>query len=138
MSKPSITVEVSVNQPISRVWECWTNPTHIVNWNFAADTWCCPSAENDLQPGGRFSWRMEAKDGSMGFDYCGTYESIDQYERIDKVLDDDRKVTITFEEQGDATHVTETFDIEDVNSADLQRNGWQSILENFRLECERA
>ncbi|AKQ47142.1 hypothetical protein TH63_18255 [Rufibacter radiotolerans] len=135
-AKTTVTVETTVQQPVEKVWERWTTPEHITQWNFAADTWQCPNATNDLQPGGRFVWRMEAKDGSMGFDYSGTYEQVIPYKKIVGQLDDDRQVTITFDGQDGQTQVTETFEVEDQNSVDLQRAGWQAILDNFKKHAE--
>lgn len=91
-----ITVETEIEAPIEKVWECWTNPKHITNWNFANDEWCCPSAKNDLKPGGGFLWRMEAKDGSMGFDFTGTYQQIEDQKSISYKMTDGRKVEINF------------------------------------------
>ena len=132
----SITVSTSVNAPISNVWECWTSPEHIVHWNFATDEWHCPAATNDLKPGGEFSWRMEAKDGSMGFDYTGTYEKIELHHLIEKKLEDGRAVSITFKEVGETVEVTEVLEIEDENSAEMQQQGWQAILGNFKKYVE--
>lgn len=132
----TVTVETSVQAPVEKVWELWTAPEHITQWNFATDAWHCPSAENDLKPGGRFVWRMEAKDGSFGFDYSGTYGHVVPHESIEYRLDDNRQVTITFTELGQETKVVETFEVEDLNSLDLQRSGWQAILENFKKHTE--
>ncbi len=135
-SKPNITVEVIVNAPIDRVWKCWTDPAHIVGWNFASDDWHCPSASNELQVGATFSWRMEAKDGSFGFDFMGVYDTIEPQSLLRSTLGDSRKVEIVFSEHEGQTKVVETFEIEDQNSADLQREGWQAILNNFKKHCE--
>jgi len=137
MPKPTITVQTTVNLPVDQTWSYWSGPEHITQWNFAADSWHCPSATNDLKPGGRFSWRMEAKDGSMGFDYCGTYMQVDEHKLIISRLDDDREVRVEFFEQDGKTRVTETFETEDVNTLDLQRTGWQAILDNFRNYTEQ-
>ena len=96
LKEMTITVETTIKAPIEQVWEFWTTPEHIINWNFATDQWCCPSAKNDLRPGGEINWRMEAKDGSMGFDFMGTYDEIEQYKRIKYTLDDGRKTEISF------------------------------------------
>ena len=135
-TKQTITVETNVAVSPAQAWEVWTNPEHIIHWNFASPDWQCPAAENDLREGGKFSWRMEAKDGSMGFDYCGTYEQVVAPEKIVKRLDDGRMVEITFSAEGEGTKVVETFEIEDMNSADMQRAGWQAILENYKLRAE--
>ena len=84
--KVTVKVETTIQAPIEKVWEFWTSPEHIINWNFASDEWCCPSAKNDLRPGGKFSWRMEAKDGSMGFDFKGTYDIVEQFKKITYTL----------------------------------------------------
>lgn len=131
-----ITVQADVNLPVDKCWETWTTPEHITNWNFASDEWHCPSATNDLQPGGKFSWRMESKDGEMGFDYSGSYKSIEHNKEIVKNLDDGREVKITFTESGGTTSVVETFEAEDENAAELQRQGWQAILNNYKTYSE--
>ena len=127
----TITVSTTVNAPVSKGWEVWTKPEFIVQWNFASDEWCCPNAINDLRPQGKFSWRMEAKDGSMGFDYCGQYVEVVENEHIRLSLDDNRIVDITFSEENGQTVVTESFETEDQNSAEMQRSGWQAIIDNF-------
>ncbi len=136
MSK--ITVETNINVPVQNVWEYFTKPEHITKWNFASDDWCSPRAENDLRVGGSFSYRMEAKDGSFGFDFGGTYDEVVPLERIAYTLggDSNRKVVIVFESDGDKTHVTETFDPETINPEEMQRNGWQAILDNFKKHSE--
>lgn len=132
----SITVNTIVNAAPKKVWELWTSPKHIINWNFATHEWHCPNAKNDLKPGGTFSWRMEAKDGSMGFDYAGVYQRIDEQRIIEKKLDDGRTVTITFKQVEEGVEITETFEIEDENSAEMQRLGWQAILDKFKIYVE--
>lgn len=131
-----LTVETTIDLPIEKVWEFWTLPAHITQWYFASDDWCAPSAINDLRSGGRFSTRMEAKDGSNGFDFSGKYEEIKNHESIFYILDDERKVSIVFSQEIDGIKVSQTFEIEDVNSAELQKFGWQSILDNFKKYCE--
>lgn len=133
--KNPITIKISISEGIDKVWEYWTNPDHIVNWNFATDKWSCPKAENDLKANGRFSWRMEAKDGSMGFDFSGTYIRIAKNELIEKELDDNRKVRIRFVENDGNTEVIETFE-PDENNPEFQRQGWQAILDNFKKYVE--
>lgn len=137
-SKTSVTVEVLVEKPVDNVWQCWTLPEHIMNWNFASDDWHCPSASNDVTPGGRFVWRMEAKDGSFGFDFCGTYTTVETNKRIENTLDDARKVSIEFIDMGNQTRVVETFEAENQNPVDMQRFGWQAILNNFKKYAESA
>lgn len=134
-SKNRIIVTAKINCSKEKVWEYWTSPQHIVNWNFATNEWHCPSADNDLRPGGEFSWRMEAKDGSMGFDFSGQYETIKTKELIELKLDDNRNVTIEFLEQNKQTEVIESFEPDD-NDPDLQRQGWQAILNNFKAYVE--
>jgi uncharacterized protein YndB with AHSA1/START domain len=131
-----ITVQTTVNAPIGKVWTFWTAPEHITGWNFAIDEWQCPSAVNDLRVGGKFSSRMEAKDGSFGFDFEGVYEAVIPQERIEYVLGDGRKVKITFTAKGTETEVIETFDPESENGIELQQQGWQAILNNFKKYTE--
>jgi uncharacterized protein YndB with AHSA1/START domain len=131
-----ISIMAEVRAPIARVWECWTKPEHITRWNFAADSWHCPSAVNDLKPGGEFSWRMEARDGSMGFDYKGKYTEVIKPEHIAFKLDDGRKVDVAFLQQEDHVLVVETFEPENENEIELQRQGWQMILNNFKFYVE--
>lgn len=135
-NKPLITVETVVNAPIDAVWKKWTNPDDIVKWNKASDDWHTTSADNDLTIGGRFSARMEAKDGSMGFDFSGKYETIKQNELIAYTLDDTRKVKICFSAHGNETKVIEIFEAENENPIGLQKSGWQSILDNFKQYAE--
>ncbi len=134
--KTSITVETIVQAPVEKVWECWTKPEHITGWNNASDDWHTPRAENDLRVGGKFLSRMEARDGSMGFDFGRVYHEVKPNERIAYTLDDDRKVKIVFTGNDNETTVTETFEAEKENSVELQRGGWQSILDNFKKYTE--
>ena len=135
-NKTTIPVKISVKAGLNKVWEFWTNPEHIKNWNFATDEWCCPSAENDLKPNGKFSWRMEAKDGSMGFDFTGDYEKIVEKELITYKMSDGRLVKIDFSEKENEVTINETFDAEGTNSDEQQRAGWQAILVNFKKYVE--
>jgi uncharacterized protein YndB with AHSA1/START domain len=132
----TITVKTTVKAPIEQVWEFWTTPEHIIHWNFSTDEWCCPSAKNDLRPGGEFNWRMEAKDGSLGFDFTGTYDEIEPLKSIKSTLGDGRKTEITFSSNGDLTEVIETFEAENSFSIEMQQSGWQSILNNFKIYAE--
>ncbi len=132
----SITVESIVNAPMEKVWKYWTAPEHITKWNFASDDWCAPRAENDLRKGGKFLCRMEAKDGSFGFDFEGIYDEVKLNERIAYSLADGRKVQIQFSSQGDSTKVTEIFDAETENPIEMQQAGWQMILDNFKRYTE--
>lgn len=131
-----IIVKALINDSVEAVWNCWTTPEHIVRWNNASDDWHTPRAENDLRKGGRFLSRMEAKDGSFGFDFGGTYTNVELHKRIEYIMDDKRKVTVTFENQGKQTLVYESFDPEDTNSLEMQRAGWQTILDNFKKYVE--
>ncbi len=132
--KSLITVEVLVNAPREKIWQYWTGPGHIVHWNFASDDWCSPRATNDLRVGGKFNYRMEAKDGSTGFDFEGMYTLIEENTKIEYVLagDDERKVCIEFFREREGCRVVETFEAEAENPLELQKNGWQAILSNFK------
>ncbi len=136
IAKTIITVETIINAPVAKVWECWTKPEHIIQWNNASDDWHTPRAENDLRPGGRFVAWMEARDGSMGFDFGGTYDVVRQDEYLEYTLDDDRKVTVTFTPGEDSTKVVESFEADNMNSIELQLLGWQAILDNFKKHTE--
>lgn len=131
-----ITIFQRINAPLETVWNNWTEPDHITNWNFASDEWHCPNATNELRIGGTFSWRMEAKDGSMGFDFEGTYTNIKENSLIEYTLWDDRTVRIEFAVNGSTTTITEHFEAEDEHSAQQQRDGWQAILDNFKSYTE--
>lgn len=135
-SASSITVEVKVNAPLEKVWDYWTNPQHIVQWCYASEDWHAPHASNDLRVGGKFNSRMEAKDGSMGFDFEGEYTKVEQHLEIEYELADARRVNIRFDSDGKETTVTETFDPENENTLELQRAGWQAILDNFKRYTE--
>lgn len=126
-----ITVETVVNAPLRQVWDAWNDPAAIVRWNAASDDWHTTRSTIDLREGGMFTSRMEAKDGSAGFDFGGTYTRIVPRQRIDYVLGDGREVEVRFEERADGVVVTNTFDAETTNSPELQRQGWQAILDSF-------
>ena len=132
----SITVQNTINAPVARVWEYWTKPEHITKWNYASDDWHSPRAANDLRVGGTFSARMEAKDGSMGFDFSGIYDKVKTNELIEYKMEDGRKVSVKFSGSGNQTRVEETFDAENTNPVELQRGGWQAILDNFKKYVE--
>ena len=134
--KVKISVETTVKAPLESVWELWTDPKHIVEWNSASDDWHTTKAENDLRAGGRFTSRMEAKDGSMGFDFGGTYDVVRQNELISYTLDDNRKVTIAFSSKDGETKIMETFEAENENSTEMQRAGWQAIIDRFKTYAE--
>jgi len=135
-TKISITVEATVNAPLEKVWKLWTTPEHIMKWNNASDDWHTPKAENDLRVGGKFLSRMEAKDGSFGFDFWGIYDEVKTNELISNTLGDGRKMKVVFTPQGNTTIVTETFEAEGENPVELQQQGWQAILNNFKTYAE--
>lgn len=134
--KTKITVETLVNVPVQKAWEAFTSPEHITGWNFASDDWCAPRAVNNLTAGGKFNFRMESTDGSMGFDFEGTYDEVELNKRIRYSIIDGRTVEITFEQVGDQTSVTETFEAEGENPIEMQRGGWQAILNNYKKYTE--
>lgn len=136
MPLPKITIQASIAAPISRTWDYYTSPNHIVNWNFASDDWCCPSASNDLRVGGVFEARMEAKDGSFGFDFKTTYTALNVGHSFTYVMEDGRVVDLNMKSESDHTIVTIQFDPEDQNSLELQQQGWQAILNNFKKYAE--
>jgi uncharacterized protein YndB with AHSA1/START domain len=138
VSKQTITVETSVQAPVEKLWDYFTQPEHIVKWNNASDDWHTPRAENDLRTGGKFLSRMEAKDGSFGFDFGGTYDEVKEYKLIAYTMDDGRKVSVRFDPQGNETKLIESFEAEKAHSAEMQKNGWQSILDNFKKYVERS
>lgn len=135
-SQNVITVDTRIKAGIEKVWECWTQPDHITKWNFASEDWCCPRAQNQLRIGGLLTSRMEARDGSMGFDFTGIYTQIDPNSLIEFQIEDGRVVTIQFDGQDDKTILTETFEAENSNPLEMQKAGWQSILDNFRKHVE--
>ena len=134
--RPQIIVETVVNAPIEKIWAYWTEPEHITQWNNASSNWHTPRVENDLKVGGKFKARMEAKDGSSGFDFEGTYTAVAEQEKIEYVLADGRKVIVEFLPQNGRIMMRETFDAENMNSLEMQKSGWQSILENFKKHVE--
>ncbi|ANC77291.1 polyketide cyclase [Fictibacillus phosphorivorans] len=135
-NKVMITVETTVHKPIAEVWKYWTEPQHITGWSFASDEWHAPKAENDLREGGRFLTRMEAKDGSFGFDFSGAYDEVKTNEYIAYTLDDGRKVTITFVGLENETRIVETFEAEASNPVEMQEAGWQAFMDNFKRYSE--
>jgi uncharacterized protein YndB with AHSA1/START domain len=136
-SKSNIMVQTTIQAPVDKVWNLWTMPEHITKWNSASDDWHTPKAENDLRVNGTFSSRMEAKDGSFGFDFGGTYTDVKQHELISYTMEDGRKVSVTFEANGNETKLIETFEAETENPAEMQRQGWQAILDNFKTYVEK-
>lgn len=135
-SKINITVQATVNAPVEKVWDAWTQPGHITRWNQASDDWHSPKAENDVRTGGKFNVRMEARDGSAGFDFEGVYDDVQPHKLIEYTMPDGRKVSVKFDQSGEKTTVTETFEAETMNSQELQRDGWQAILNNFKNYTE--
>ena len=131
-----ITVESTVKAPVEKVWDYWTTPAHIMEWNSASPDWHTPRAENDLRTGGKFSSRMEARDGTLGFDFGGVYDDVSTHKRIAYTMEDGRTVAVTFTAKGNETHLSETFDAESQNPVEMQRGGWQAILDNFRKYTE--
>lgn len=131
-----VTVESSVKAPVEKAWKYYSSPEHITKWNFASDDWHCPSAKSDLRAGGKFSSRMEAKDGSFGFDFGGTYDEVVLNKTIAYTMEDGRKAKVEFRPTGNETWIVVTFDAEKENSIEMQKNGWQAILENFRKYTE--
>ncbi|MCL6493617.1 MAG: SRPBCC family protein [Ignavibacterium sp.] len=134
--KTKITVEASINAPIEKVWECYTQPEHITKWNFASDDWHCPSAENDLRVGGKLNARMEAKDGSNGFNFEAIYTEIIPHKKIVYKMLDERNAEINFDSVENQTEVIITFEAENVYPVALQKAGWQAILNNFKEYVE--
>jgi uncharacterized protein YndB with AHSA1/START domain len=135
-AKTTITVTTKVNSPVEKAWKHWTEPQHITQWNHASEDWHSPKAENDLRKDGKFNFRMEAKDGSFGFDFTGMYTAVKTNELIEYNIEDGRRVSISFETNENTTTITETFEAEEVNSIELQQNGWQAILNNFKQYTE--
>lgn len=131
-----VTVETTVQKPVGDVWKYWTEPQHITQWSFASDDWHAPNSENDLRAGGKFLTRMEAKDGSFGFDFSGVYDEVRTNEFISYTLDDGRKVEIAFISQDHGTKVVETFDAESENPVEMQKDGWQAFMDNFKKYSE--
>lgn len=132
----SITVAAIVHAPIDKVWKIWNDPKHIVQWCSASEDWHAPYADNDLKAGGKFKTTMAAKDGSMSFDFEGVYTHVEPNRLIEYELGDGRKVKITFAAELEGTRVVETFDPEQTNPAEMQRGGWQAILDHFKKHTE--
>ena len=133
-----LTVQSMINSSVTKVWKYWTCPDDIVKWNMPSQSWCMPWARNELRPGGRFMYRMEARDGSTGFDIEGTYDFVVYCREITFTTVDGRKVLVRFSGKGNRTEVTEIFETEYGNSVDAQRDGWQSILDNFKRYVEET
>ncbi len=135
-TKPTITVQTTVNAPIEKAWNIWNEPEHITKWCTGSPDWHTPFAENDLRVSGKIHSRMEAKDGSAGFDFIGTYTEVQRHRSIAYTMDDGRNVKIVFSTNGNTTTIVETFEAENENSIELQREGWQTILNNFKVHVE--
>ncbi|MES2679035.1 MAG: SRPBCC family protein [Bacteroidota bacterium] len=135
-NKTTLTVEATVKAPVEKVWNFWSTPEHIMKWNSASDDWHTPKAENDLRVGGKFLSRMEAKDGSFGFDFGGVYDEVNTNKVIAYTMGDGRKVKNTFTANGNETKVVSTFEAETENSLEMQKGGWQAILDNFKKYTE--
>lgn len=132
-----ITVSIVIkNKTIAEVWDYFTNPKHVIHWNYAGDDWHCPKAENDLEVGKSFNYTMAAKNGEMSFDFTGIYTEIEPLSKISYVLADDRKIFVTFSETENSIKLVEKFDPETENSEELQQTGWQMILDNFKKYIE--
>lgn len=132
-----VKISTTVQTPVDKLWEYWTEPRHITKWNYASEDWHCPYAENDLKEGGKFTYRMEAKDGSFGFDFGGIYDEVRWHEKIAYTLGDGRKVTTTFHDKGHATEVIVIFEAESSSPVEIQQQGWQAIVNNFKKYAEQ-
>lgn len=132
----SLTIETTINAPLQKVWELYNAPEHVIKWNTPSPDWHTPKAENDLRTGGKFVYRMEAKDGSAGFDFGGTYTEVVEGSSFTYTMDDARKVTVIMTEENGKTKVAVTFDLENENTPEKQREGWQAILDNFKQYVE--
>lgn len=133
-----ITVTTAISASLDKVWKCWTEPRHIMQWNHASDDWHCPAASNDLRVGGMLKATMAARDGSMSFDFGGIYSAVVPNQKIAFTMGDGRNVEVVFSGQDDKVQVTETFDAESTHSIEMQRTGWQAILDNFKTYCEKV
>lgn len=136
MKEQTITVQQVVNAPLEKVWDYWTNAEHITQWNNASDDWYTPRAISNLSPGGRFSYRMEARDGSVGFDFEGVYDAITPHKELRYTIGDGRKVTVQFQLEGSGVKVVEQFEAENTHPVEMQQTGWQAILDNFKTYTE--
>lgn len=136
MNPSTITVKVTISSDEIKVWDYYTAPEHITQWNFANDDWCCPSVNNELSVGGKYVARMEAKDGSFGFDFEAVYNEVSLGEKLKYTMSDGRQVTVLFRPLSDAVEVKVTFDADNENPLDMQEAGWQAILDNFKKYVE--
>ncbi|MBO9153985.1 SRPBCC family protein [Chitinophaga sp. GCM10012297] len=135
-NKTKVTIEATINAPVEKVWQYWNEPSHITQWAFASPDWHAPSAANDLRVGGTFTTRMEAKDGSFGFDFAGEYTEVEPNKVIGYTMGDGREVRTVFTPVGNETKIVSVFDAEDQNPVEMQQAGWQAILENFKKHVE--
>lgn len=137
-TKQTLTINAIVNAPVAKVWDVWTSPEHITQWNTASEDWHTTNAINDLRKGGKFNSRMEAKDGSFGFDFAGVYDEVTNHQLIEYTLEDGRRVKNQFIEKGDSTEIVSEFEPETENSLEMQQAGWQAILDNFKKYTENS
>lgn len=138
MNSTPITITATVNAPIEKVWEYWNSPEHIPKWAFADESWEAYDAKNELRTGGKFSTMMGAKDKSASFEFGGTYSNVEDHKVIEYDMDDKRHVKTTFEETPEGVKITQTFDPEQENPEEMQKAGWQAILNNFKKHAETA
>jgi uncharacterized protein YndB with AHSA1/START domain len=131
-----LTAEAIINAPIETVWEAWISPEHIKKWNFASDDWHCPHVSVDFRVGGEFTSRMEAKDGSIGFDLKARYSAIEPMQTIKYIMEDQRSINIYFSTTNQGVRVIQDFEAEKENEPQLQQQGWQAILESFKRYVE--
>lgn len=131
-----VNIETTVSAPVAKVWDFWNSPEHITKWNTAHESWHCPSAKNDLNVGGKLQSRMEAKDGSFGFDFEATYDEVVDKKRIVYTIADGRKVETDFSEVGGKTKIATVFEAESQNPVEMQQGGWQAILDSFKNYAE--
>ena len=136
MSTTKIMIQAIISEAIEKVWDFYTKPEHITQWNFADPSWHCPKAENDLRVGGKYRSRMEARDGSWGFDFEATYDEVVDKEKFTYTMSDGRQATTQFEKLGNTTKVSIQFDAESENSEEAQKDGWKAILDNFKKYVE--
>ncbi|QEH41820.1 SRPBCC family protein [Chitinophaga sp. XS-30] len=136
MNTTKITVEATIAADAKKVWDYYTIPGHITKWNFASDDWQCPSATNDMRVGGKYQARMEAKDGSWGFDFEAIYDEVVEGQKFTYTMTDGRQASVVFKDLGGKTAVTIVFDAESENPVEMQKEGWQAILNNFKKYAE--
>ena len=135
-NKTVITIETTVNASIDKIWSYWSLPQHITKWATPSDEWHTARAENNLAVGGTFNSRMEAKDGSMGFDFGGVYDAVEKNKYIAYTIGDGRKVEINFSSDSNSTKIVESFEAESIHPIEMQQGGWQAILNSFKSYTE--